>query len=165
MSFFDNLKTRFQSGKGTTVVTETALVPSCTETVVRTQPDVVKTHIVVNPKNAFINYDLFSLCKDVPVAIESSEAAHNGIYTAIPLPTKEFLPYLAELKHAPDDVAGQTTNRTIYEIQLNNGEKMYIFPNLKHPKNPWMAFEPNVAFNVTPELNRAIIGVLKKFTR
>ena len=125
----------------------------------------VKTYHVVNPKRIMINYDLFAYCKNVPVAVENEQNPHAGFYPSVEVPTSEFLPYLRLLSDGPDKVAANPANRTFYVIELKNNEKMYIFPNLKSFKNPFKAFKKNVAFNVTPEINRAIVDVLKTFTR
>lgn len=165
MNFFQKAINAVKQPKIDNIMSETALVPALTGNTTKNQANLVKKHVLVNPKCAFINYELFSLCENIPVAIESESAGLTGICDTIQLPTKDFLPQLRELIKAPNEVAAAQSNRIVYEIKLNNGEKMYIYPCLKHPKNPWMSFKKTVAFNVTPELNRTIVAVLKEYTR
>ena len=164
MNFFKKAVNSLKTYRDTHVVTETALVPAPNAAVKQAQPDVVTKYFLVNPKCLFTNYELFSLCETVPVAIESEQAGLTGFCDTISLPTQDFLPHLRALYNAPNEVAANPANRVLYEIKLQNGEKMYIYPSLKYPKNPWMSFEKNVAFNVNPELNKIIVSVLKKFT-
>ncbi len=165
MNFFKKAINAVKQPQIDHVMPETALVPALTGTVVQPQTSIVKKHVLVNPNNVLMNYKLFSSCENVPVAIESEAASLTGIYDAIKLPTKDFLPYLNELEKAPNEVAANPTNRIVYEIRLCNGKKMYIFPNLKQPQKPGKSYEKSVAFNVTPELNQVIVNVIKKFTR
>ena len=164
MNFFEKAIKGFKQPQTEHVVPDTALAPAVAAPVAHAQPN-VKKHVLVNPKCAFVNYELFSLCENIPVAVESESAALTGICDTIQLPTKDFLPQLRELTKAPNEVAANPANRVVYEIKLNNGKKMYIYPCIKHPKKPWISFEKTVAFNVTPELNRTIVSVLKKYTR
>lgn len=126
--------------------------------------NIVKAYRIVNPKKIMINYDLFAYCKNIPVAIEGDNP-HAGFYKSFDVPTKDFLPYLTQLSYAPDEIVTNPATRTFYVIELKNDKKMYIYPNLKHKKNPLMVFEKDIAFNVTPEINQAITNVLKTFTR
>jgi hypothetical protein len=165
MNFFEKAINGLKAHKDASIVPETALIPAPNTQVSQVKSDIVTKHVLVNPKCALMNYDLFSLCKTVPVAVESEQAGLTGFCDTISLPTQDFLPHLKALNNAPNEVAADPKNRVVYEIKLQNGEKMYIYPNLKYPRNPWMSFERTVAFNVNPELNRAIISVLKNFTR
>lgn len=164
MNFFKKAINGLKTYKDTHIVADTALVSAPNTPVKHAEPDVVTKYFLVNPKCVLINYELFSLCKTVPVAIESEQAGLTGFCDTISLPTEDFLPQLRELHHAPNEVAANPANRVLYEIKLQNGEKMYIYPNLKHPKNPWMSFQKTVAFNVNPELNKIIVKVLQNFT-
>ena len=158
MNFFEKIFNK----KQTNFVPDT--MPMAEKNVAK-KPDIVKSYVLVNPKGVMLNYELFSLCENIPVAVESKNASMTGICDAIPLPTKEFLPYIRELTAAPDAIAANPAKRTVFVVELLNNEKMYIFPNLKSPKNPYMAFENNVAFNVNPAINAAITKALKNFTR
>ena len=127
--------------------------------------DFVETYTLVNPKNAFMQYELFSLCQNIPVAIEG-KGANTGFCDTIQLPTEHFLEYLKELKSAPNEISQNPLMRKVFIINLKNNEKMFVFPNIKHPKNPYIAFEEKtLPFNVTPQINHAIVDALKNFTR
>ena len=165
MNFFEKAINAVKQPKIDHVMPETALVPALTGPVAQAQTGLVKKHVVVNPNSLLLNYKSFSLCENIPVAIESEAASLTGIYDAIKLPTKDFLPYLNELEKAPNEVSVDPANRVVYEIKLCNGKKMYIFPNLKQPQKPGKSYEKSVAFNVTPEINQVIVNVIKQFTR
>lgn len=102
----------------------------------------------------------------------------------IKLPTKQFMPYLrslelSEKKHEP-------FYRTIHIINLQNNKKIYVIPNLESKKNPNIIIEdktftfPNhkvikktgpsnventLFYNINPEINRALVNVIKTYTR
>lgn len=165
MNFFEKAINALKHNKDTQVIKDTTPTHASNIPTEQERPDIVTKYILVNPQSLLTNYELFSLCKTIPVAIESEKTSPTGFCNTIPLQTTDFLPHLKELKNAPTEVAANPENRTLYEIKLNNGEKMYIYPSFKHPKNPWISFEKNVAFNVTPEINRVIVNILKKYTR
>ena len=112
-----------------------------------------------------MDYELFSLSNDVPVAVESKGASLTGVYDSVPLPVRHFLPYIRDLKNSPDEVVANPTKRTVFVVELLNNEKMYIFPNLQQPTKPCVTVTNTVAFNVTPAINIAITKALKTFTR
>ena len=62
MNFFEKAINGLKSHKGVSVVPETALTPAPNTEARQTKPDIVTKYILVNPKCAFVNYDLFSLC-------------------------------------------------------------------------------------------------------
>ena len=105
---------------------ETALVPAVAAAAAPKVSNYVKKHVLINPNCVFIDYKMFSLCENIPVAIESENASLTGVCEAIQLPTKDFLPYLNELEKSPDEVSANPANRVVYEIKLCNNKKMYI---------------------------------------
>ena len=102
----------------------------------------------------------------------------------IKLPTKQFMPYLrnlelSETKHEP-------FYRTIHIINLPNNKKIYVIPNLESKNNPDIIIadktftfpnhkaikkpgpanvENTLFYNITPEINRALVDVIKTYTR
>ena len=103
----------------------------------------------------------------------------------IKLPTKQFMPYLrslelSEKKHEP-------FYRTIHIINFPNNKKIYVIPNLESKNNPDIIIaykkftfpnhktttqkpgpsnvENTLFYNITPEINRALVDVIKTYTR
>ena len=111
-------------------------------------------------------YDYWSGCDTVPAAIEDSENT-AGWGKCVELPTKLFLNYLVKLKNAPIELSQNPVMRTVYKISLQNNEIMYIYPNLQDIKTPWIALSNRRTwpFDVTPQINRAIVDAMKTYTR
>ena len=102
----------------------------------------------------------------------------------IKLPTKQFMPYLrslelSEKKHEP-------FYRTIHIINLPNNKKIYVIPNLESKNNPDIIIadktftfpnhkatkkpgpsnvENTLFYNISPEINRALVDAIKTYTR
>ena len=124
----------------------------------------VEQYTLVNPRNVLLNYNVFSLCENMPVRYESKYG--DGWTECVSLPTQVFLGYLNALKHAPDIIVNDKKMRTISVVNLKNNRQLFILPNLKSPKKPIYAYEQGtLAFDVTPEINRAIVEQIKMFTR
>jgi len=126
--------------------------------------DFVKQYTLTHPKNVSMDYNLFDLCETMPVWHEVPNAQSDFHSTSLQLPTKVFLRYLNALKHTPLDIDPKM--RTISVVNMKNGAKLFILPNLQSPKNPIsVCKDGDVALNTTPEINRAIVEQLKIFTR
>ena len=103
----------------------------------------------------------------------------------IKLPTKQFMPYLrglelSEKKHEP-------FYRTIHIINLPNNKKIYVIPNLESKQKPKILIadktyefpnhktttqkpgpsnvENTLFYNISPEINRALVDAIKTYTR
>ena len=126
--------------------------------------DFVKQYTLVNPRKMLLDYNLFSWCENIPVKYESENS--SGWSHCVSLPTQVFLGYLNALERAPDRIANDPKSRTISVVSLKNDRFLFILPNLKSPKKPIYAYEQGtLAFDVTPEINRAIVEQVKMFTR
>lgn len=124
----------------------------------------VKKYTLVDPKEVFLDYEYFSLCETTPTSIEGKPG--EDFHRAIPFPTEVILPILRFLKKSPAEISKSPLYRTVYEIQLKNNETAYVVPSIKYTKCAELGVErKRVAFNVTPEINRAIIDCVKTFTR
>ena len=133
--------------------------------------DFVEQYTFINPRNVFMDYELFSLCKFVPVAYESGDKS-SGFATCVQLETKYFLPFLRALKNAPVEISGKKEMRTVSIVNLKYGEKAYIFPSLNgknevvirfsHHDNEKHAKLPVSCF-VSPVINRAIVAQAKVY--
>lgn len=128
--------------------------------------DFIEQYTLVNPKNVFMDYNLWSMCKTLPVAIEGQES-NTGFAQCVQLETKVLLPFIQNLKNAPAEISKKPEMRTISIVNMKHGAKAYIFPNLekeqvyiftdlteKQKKLPLSCF-------VTPEINRAIVAQSK----
>ena len=130
----------------------------------QTKYSFVTKYVLANPKNMFMGYEYFSLCPTVPVAVENTK--DTDFREAVKIPTKIILPLLIWLKESPAEISNNTLNRTVYKIELKNNKTAYVIPDVKYERCGNVVFEKRgIAFNVTPEINRAIIDCIKTFTR
>lgn len=103
----------------------------------------------------------------------------------IKLPTTQFLPYLRSLEKS--EHKDEPYFRTIHIINLQNDKKIYVIPNLESKQKPkiliadktyefpnhkTMTQKPGPAnventlfYNITPEINRSLVDVIKTYTR
>ena len=125
----------------------------------------VKKYTLVHPKKVSIDYELFSLCETTPTSIEGKPG--EDFHRAIPFPTEVILPILRFLEKSSDEISKSPLYRTVYEIQLKNNETAYVVPSIEYKKCAELGIEERkrFPFNVTPEINRAIIDCVKTFTR
>ena len=124
----------------------------------------IKQYTLVNPRKMLLDYNLFALCENMPVKYESENG--DGWSQSVSLPTQVFLGYLNALERAPDRIANDPKMRTVSVVNLKNNRQLFILPNLRTPKKPVYAYEPGtLGFDVTPEINRAIVEQIKMFTR
>lgn len=131
------------------------------------KPYFVKQYTLVDPRNLMIDYTLFFGRKFIPVAYEEY-SKKEAFHTTILLPTSMFAEYLTDLNNAPTEVSSDFKNRTISIISMENGQKLYMIPEWRNNKKVKAIFtehELPIAFNVTPEINRAIVEQLKIYTR
>ena len=128
--------------------------------------DFVQQYTLVNPNQVMVDYSDWSSCKEIPVAYEK-EGKSSGFAECVQLPTKIIGGFLYELQNAPGKIIDNPVMRTVSVINLKNGKKMYILPNLQSPKTPDIFIEKpkELAFHVNPEINRAIVNQLKLYTR
>ena len=130
----------------------------------RTKYDFIKQYTLVNPHKMFLDYNLFSWCENMPVKYETEHG--TGWTPCVLLPTQVFLGYLHALERAPERIASNPKFRTVFVVNLKNDRKLCILPNLRSPKKTVYAYEPGeLAFHVTPEINRAIVDQVKTITR
>ena len=136
--------------------------------------DFVEQYTLIDPKLLFNGgYDLWSLCKTVPVAYENeSREKGTGFAQCVELPThKPIMEFLYQLEHAAPAIVKQPKNRTISIIHFGKGKRMFIVPDLNHPKNPFFIVDFETGnerewfLHVTPQINRAIVKQLKIVTR
>ena len=131
------------------------------------KPVFVKQYTLVDPKALMIDYTLFFGRKYIPVAYEE-HSRKEAFHSTVMLPTSMFAQYLTDLNDAPADVSAIAKNRTISIITLNNEQKIYMIPDLignEKVNTYYTKHELPMAFNVTPEINRAIIEQYKIYTR
>lgn len=131
------------------------------------KPNFVKQYTLVDPKKLMINYELFFNRNRIPVAYEE-RSRKEAFHSTILLPASVFAKYLVDLYNAPSEITDDPKMRTISIITLNNGQKMYMIPDLQTQKDPTLYLNLHdlpMAFNVTPEINRAIAEQWKIYTR
>ena len=129
-----------------------------------TKHDVIKQYTLTNPHKMLLDYNVFSWCENMPVKYETERG--NGWTPCVMLPTQVFLGYLNALERAPERIVSNPKFRTVFVVNLKNDRKLFILPNLRSPKQPVYAYEPGeLAFHVTPEINRAIAAAVKTYTR
>ena len=131
------------------------------------KPLFVKQYILIDPKALMIDYTMFFGRKHIPVAYKE-HSKKEIFHSTVMLPTSMFAQYLTDLNDAPAEVSATAKNRTVSIITMNNGQKLYMIPEWrdnKKVKEIFTAHELPIAFNVTPEINRAIIEQRKIYTR
>lgn len=164
MSLFDILLKKKQNKD-----TKTSAQPEHKVSEAKKEYDFIEKYVLANPKKLMFNYDYFCLCKKFPAAYETKKT-DSGFLPSIQLPTNPVLGILNALKDAPDEVASNPINRTIYKIQIQHDSVLYIIPDFQHIKNPVIVYDNDkqnlpLAFCVTPKINQAIVEKLKTFTR
>lgn len=129
--------------------------------------DFVEKYVLIDPKQVMAQYNLWSSSKMVPVAYERQRDSISMFNECVLLPTKHFMNYLEELRKTPYEITNSPLARTIYIVHLNNNNTMYIYPNLKDIKTPWIAFDnrKTLGFDVNQKINRATSECLKQYTR
>jgi len=139
----------------------------------RPKYDFVEQYTIIDPKRVLNGgYELWLLCEKVPVVCEESKISPCGFRASIELPTKVILGFLGDLKNAPAEKIADPKKRLLSIVHLNEKNRVYIFPNLKEPKNPWFVVENSDdesakgwSLYTTPEKSRAIVEQLKMYTR
>jgi hypothetical protein len=132
----------------------------------------VERYTIINPKRVLANYNLFSDCKTIPVAIETDDAK-NGFVECVKLPTNIVLRFLRALGDMPAEKIIDSKMRTMSIVYLSNTQRVVVFPNFDSPKEPhiWPVDSPSGShahdwlFDITPEKNRAIVEQMKIHTR
>ncbi|MBQ7408950.1 MAG: hypothetical protein IJV03_00095 [Alphaproteobacteria bacterium] len=129
--------------------------------------DFVEKYVLIDPKQVMAQYNLWSSSKMVPVAYERQRDSISMFNECVLLPTKHFMGYLEELRKTPYEITNSPLARTVYIVHLNNNNTMYIYPNLKDIKTPWVAFDNRKTwfFDVNQKINRATCECLKQYTR
>ena len=129
--------------------------------------DFVEKYVLIDPKQVMAQYKLWSSSKMVPVAYERQRDSVSMFNECVLLPTKHFMEYLEELRTTPYEITSSPLTRTIYIVHMNNNNTMYIYPNLKDIKTPWVAFDNRKTwfFDVNQKINRATCECLKQYTR
>ena len=129
--------------------------------------DFVEKYVLIDPKQVMAQYNLWSSSKMVPVAYERQQDSVSMFHECVLLPTKQFMGYLEELRKTPYEITSNPLARTVYIVHLNNNNTMYIYPNLKDIKTPWVAFDKRKTwgFDVNQKINRATSECLKQYTR
>ena len=129
--------------------------------------DFVEKYVLIDPKQVMTQYNLWSSCKQVPVAYENKQDSISMFYECVLLLTDPFMGYLEDLRKAPYEITSNPLTRTVYLVHLNNNNTMYIYPNLQELKTPYIALasKKTLVFDVNPKINRAIVECLKKYTR
>ena len=129
--------------------------------------DFVEKYVLIDPKQVMAQYNLWSSSKMVPVAYERQRDSISMFNECVLLPTKHFMGYLEELRKTPYEITNSPLARTVYIVHLNNNNTMYIYPNLKDIKTPWVAFDNRKTgfFDVNQKIYRATCECLKQYTR
>ena len=128
--------------------------------------DFVEQYTLVNPKNLFMDYNLWSMCETLPVAVEGKESG-TGFAQCVRLKTNVLLPFIQKLENAPTEVSKKQEMRTISIINMKHGAKAYVFPDLEKDQVYLLTVlekkQKNLPIScfVTPEINRAIVAQSK----
>ena len=145
------------------------------------EQNTVEKYVIYGRDDVLTNKSL-AISPKISVPYADSESWYTK---KIKLPTTQFLPYLrslelSEKKHEP-------FYRTIHIINLPNNKKIYVIPNLESKNNPDIIIadkkftfpnhktttqkpgpanvENTLFYNISPEINRALVDVIKTYTR
>ncbi|HNY25512.1 MAG TPA: hypothetical protein PKJ33_03125 [Alphaproteobacteria bacterium] len=102
--------------------------------------DIAVKYIIKDPKNVFVDYDLFSSCEEMPVCLENN--GNSGWLESKIFPTGGFIRYLSELKKAPLEFRNIELARTITEYDFA-GKKVYILPTTDIVTTPGWSLSTN----------------------
>jgi len=112
-----------------------------------------------------VDYDLFSLCKKVPVSYKEDTTA--SFANCVLLPTDPvIMTYLHLLKYIKTE-----SYKKITVFELGKGKNLYLLPPIKQLKyNIIVDFDDDPSAKswplyVTPELNKALVHQIKQYTR
>ncbi|MCQ2562338.1 MAG: hypothetical protein MJ158_01835 [Alphaproteobacteria bacterium] len=133
-------------------------------------PSFAQEYVLVDSKMCLSNYGYFSLCKHIPVAIETKDS--TGFYNCIQLPTSAvFMDYLNILYNLPAEELANPLTRTITVFTLDKDKYIYVLPPFKAlTGNVVVHFEEDPTAKgwplyVTPELNKTLVRQLKKYNQ
>ena len=127
--------------------------------------DFVEQYTLTQPKELMFGYDCWSDCRNVPVRYEQN-GNNSGFAACVELPSIVFFRWWKTIQTAPQEVLNNPKSRTISIVNLKNGKKFFILPNVKDIKRPIYAYEVgSLSTGSTPEINRAIVEQIKTFTR
>ena len=127
--------------------------------------NLIERYTVAEPANERIDYTKMLSCETLPV-FYSNEYSHDCMhYKWTQMPTRIVFPFLRDLYKLPLNVVTGNKKRTIHIINLNNNKKLYILPNLENVEEPKMIYDKDIAFNVSPEINKAIVQAKQFYTR
>lgn len=124
----------------------------------------------------------FATSPEISVPYADSESWYTK---KIKLPTTQFLPYLRSLEKS--EHKDEPYFRTIHIINLQNDKKIYVIPNLESKQKPKILIadktyefpnhktmtqkpgptnvENTLFYNISPEINRILVDVIKTYTR
>ena len=173
MSFITNIIDNVKSKFGKQSPVQHVSAPTDQETKkIPDQFDFMEHYTFIDPRKVMIDYDLFSLCSEVPVACETNEDISSGFQTATPIPTKIALDFIHMLKATPAEKIEPKAMRTISIIHTKKGKSIVIMPDLQFKTNViiWdTSAKPGTKgtwfLDTTPEINRAIVEATKIHTR
>ena len=137
----------------------------------RPRYDFVEQYTIVDPKNVMNGgYELFSLCKNIPVVCEESPKTCCGFSSCIEMPTNIVLGFLETLKNMPTEKIADPKMRTLSIVHLSPEHRIVIGPSFDDSKKAilWSADSKKKGdwvFDITPDKNRAIVEQLKIHTR
>ena len=126
----------------------------------------VEQYTLVSPKNMMMDYELWELCKKMPVAYEIEGETH-GWQPCVKLDTKIILPFLRELSKIQLNIDKKT--RTVSVIYLNKDKNkcLYVLQNLQKGKDASVRVEYDDGnekdwhLYMTPEIRKAVIEQMK----
>lgn len=161
---FEKIKNAFKTQQKAPEVTEKKVL-----TIPKSQYSFVEQYVITDP-NRIMNggYNLWGLCEFTPVACDNLEE-ESGWISSIQLPSVWVQSFLKQLKHSDPEIRKDPKQRLISVINMGNGHKLYIIPNLKEKKSSAILSDKchddkrkhDWVFLVTPEINRAIVEQAK----
>lgn len=131
----------------------------------QTKSNIIERYTLAEPIYARIDYTKLFSNKTVPVMYNNKTTHGTTMYEWVSMNTFFVHTYLSKLYKIPLNVVLGHKKRTIHIINLENGKQLYILPNLDNMENPIMMYDKDIAFNVTPEINKAIVQAKQFYTR
>lgn len=103
-------------------------------------PDITVKYIIKDPKNVLVDYNSFSMCKEIPVCLDNN--SKSGWAESKVFPTTGFLNYLNALRESPLEFREIELARTITEYDFA-GKKVYILPTTDVVTTPGWSLSTN----------------------